>query len=108
MKEFRNKLIVHGLMKINDKYLVIKRSIIKRGKPNVYPEYWDIPGGSVEDFETPVEALIREAKEEVNEPKKEEAKIDSKTVSELRELAKEKNIKGYSTMKKSELIEALR
>lgn len=66
MKEFRNKLIVHGLMKINDKYLVIKRSIIKRGKPNVYPEYWDIPGGSVEDFETPVEALIREAKEEVN------------------------------------------
>lgn len=50
MKEFRNKLIVHGLMKINDKYLIIKRSIIKRGKPNVYPEYWDIPGGSVEDF----------------------------------------------------------
>ena len=47
MKEFRNKLIVHGLMKINGKYLVIKRSIIKRGKPNVYPEYWDIPGGSV-------------------------------------------------------------
>ena len=66
MKEFQNKLIVHGLMKINDKYLVIKRSIIKRGKSNVYPEYWDIPGGSVEDFETPVEALIREAKEEVN------------------------------------------
>lgn len=66
MKEFQNKLIVHGLMKINDKYLVIKRSIIKRGKPNVYPEYWDIPGGSVEDFGTPVEALIREAKEEVN------------------------------------------
>ena len=64
MKEFRNKLIVHGLMKINDKYLVIKRSIIKRGKPNVYPEYWDIPGGSVEDFETPGEALIREVKEE--------------------------------------------
>ena len=66
MLEFKNKLIVHGLMKINDKYLVIKRSIIKRGKTNVYPEYWDIPGGSVEDFETPVEALIREAKEEVN------------------------------------------
>ena len=58
MKEFRNKLIVHGLMKINGKYLVIKRSIIKRGKPNVYPEYWDIPGGSVEDFVTPVDALI--------------------------------------------------
>lgn len=66
MAEFKNRLIVHGLMKINDKYLVIKRSVIKRGEPNVYPEYWDIPGGSVENFETPVEALIREAKEEVN------------------------------------------
>lgn len=66
MAEFKNRLIVHGLMKINDKYLVIKRSVIKRGKSNVYPEYWDIPGGSVENFETPVEALIREAKEEVN------------------------------------------
>ena len=67
MKEFQNKLIVHGLMKINNKYLIIKRSIIKRGKPNVYPEYWDIPGGSVEDFETPVEALIREAKQIIHE-----------------------------------------
>lgn len=37
-----------------------------------------------------VKEPTKEAKEEVNEPKKEEAKIDSKTVSELRELAKEK------------------
>ena len=36
MKEFRNKLIVHGLMKINDKYLVIKRSIIKRGNNLIF------------------------------------------------------------------------
>ncbi len=49
-----------------------------------------------------------EVKADVKEPKKEEANLDSKTVSELRDLAKEKNIKGYSTMKKSELIEALR
>ena len=44
----------------------------------------------------------------VVEVKEEKAELDSKTVSELRELAKEKSIKGYSTMKKSELIEALR
>lgn len=25
-----NKLIVHGLMKVNDKYLIIKRTAIKR------------------------------------------------------------------------------
>ncbi len=33
--------------------------------------------------------------------------LDSLKVAELREMAKEKNISGYSTMKKAELIEAL-
>lgn len=44
-------------------------------------------------------------------PKKEAPKADldleSKTVAELRELAKAKDINGYSSMKKAELIEAL-
>lgn len=60
------KLIAHALVKINDKYLLIKRTIIKRGKPNSLPEYWDIPGGMVEEGETPSVAAIRETKEEVN------------------------------------------
>ena len=34
--------------------------------------------------------------------------IANKTVAELRELAKDKDIKGYSTMKKAELIDALK
>ena len=45
------------------------------------------------------------------EEKKEETKLeslDSMTVAELREIAKEKEIKGYSTMKKAELLEALK
>lgn len=63
---FYNKLIVHGLLKINNKYLIIKRTSIKRGKPNAYPLYWDIPGGLVEEGELPKNALIRETKEEVN------------------------------------------
>ncbi len=61
-----HRLIVHGLMKVNDKYILIKRTAIKRGKPNSYPLYWDIPGGMVEEGELPTDALIRESKEEVN------------------------------------------
>ena len=50
----------------------------------------------------------KETKKEVKKEKKEEAKDLTKlTVSELREIAKEKDIKGYSTMKKAELVEAL-
>lgn len=60
------KLIAHVLVKVNDKYLLIKRTSIKRGKPNSLPEYWDIPGGMVEEGETPSIAAIRETKEEVN------------------------------------------
>ena len=60
------KLISHALIKIDDKYLIIRRTKIKRGKPNSLPEYWDIPGGMVEEGEMPKDAAIRETKEEVN------------------------------------------
>ena len=59
------KLIAHTLIEKDGKYLLIKRSKIKRGLPNVYPSYWDIPGGSVEENELPREAALREAMEEV-------------------------------------------
>ena len=57
------KLIAHALVKLNDKYLLIKRTKMKRGKENSLPEYWDIPGGMVEEGETPSAAAIRETKE---------------------------------------------
>lgn len=61
------KLIAHALIEKNGKYLLIKRSKIKRSLPNMYPEYWDIPGGSVEEDELPREGAVRETMEEVNQ-----------------------------------------
>ena len=61
------KLIAHTLIEKDGRYLLIKRSKIKRGLPNVYPSYWDISGGSVEENELPIEAALREAMEEVNQ-----------------------------------------
>ena len=62
--------------------------------------------------ETKKEEKVEETKEvkTVKEEKavKEEANLETMTVAELRDLAKQKEVKGYSTMKKAELLEALK
>ena len=59
------------------------------------------------------EEILENKEEKVSEKKtskKKEEKIDleSLSVAEIKKLAKEKTIKGYSTMKKDELIASLR
>ncbi|PIR38941.1 MAG: DNA mismatch repair protein MutT [Candidatus Zambryskibacteria bacterium CG10_big_fil_rev_8_21_14_0_10_42_12] len=54
-------LIVHTVIS-NDQGEVL---IIQRSKKNdVLPEYWDIPGGTLEDGEDPSQGAMRETKEE--------------------------------------------
>ena len=57
-----------------------------------------------EKVEAKEEKTVKEVKKEVKEEAKDLTKL---TVAELREMAKAKDVKGYSTMKKAELIEAL-
>jgi len=55
------------------------------------------------------EEIVEEVKEEVvvEETKEETADLSSKTLAELKAMAKEAGIKGYSTMKKDEIIAVL-
>ena len=60
-------------------------------------------------FEKTTEVKEEKPKTEKVAVKEEKAiDFDKMTVAELREMAKNKEVKGYSTMKKAELIEALR
>lgn len=65
--------------------------------------------GEVKATKKEVKAETKEVKAEKKETKK-EASVDlsSKTLAELKALAKDKGVKGYSTMKKDELLASLK
>ena len=59
------------------------------------------------DKEEDIKEKIKEVKAKVNK-KENDVNLADKTLTELKAMAKENNIKGYSTMKKQELIDALK
>ncbi len=94
-----------------DKVLVFKKKRRKGyQKLNGHRQYLtQISIDSIGAGKAPKKAAPAAKKEEVAAPVKEDATTDlsANTVAELREMAKAKEISGFSTMKKAELIDAL-
>ncbi|WP_318343651.1 50S ribosomal protein L21 [Flagellimonas baculiformis] len=82
---------------------IVVESIVAKGAKKAAP-------AKAKADEKPAEAP-KAVEKKAEAPKKEAPKatedLNSKTVAELRDMAKAKDISGYSSMKKAELIEAL-
>ncbi len=86
--------------------VAISKDALKSGKK---AEKKEVLTGKVEVKTVKEEKKVEEKKTE-EKPVKKEDKVDysSMTLADLKATAKEKGVKGYSTMKKAELIDALK
>jgi large subunit ribosomal protein L20 len=101
--------LIDGLNKagvtINRKML----SEVAISDPKGFSELVKIAKAGLEGKEIKIEEpKIEKKKEEKQVEKKEDINLSTLKVAELREMAKNKNIEGYSKMKKEELIKALK
>ena len=56
----KQRVLVGGVVHRKGEILIVKRVDTKR----IFPGYWEIPGGKIEEGENPQQAVIREVREE--------------------------------------------
>ena len=79
-KEFKAAMAV--VFNDKDEILILKRSL----GPHWMPGKWALPGGHIEESETPLDAAVRETKEETN--------LD---IDQMKELGKREQVMIYYT-----------
>ena len=108
MNDISYSKFMNGLKKAE---IVINRKMLSElaiDNPKAFSDLVAIANDALNGKTNFVEKEVKvEAKKETTK-KEEKTDISKLTVAELRTMAKEKNIEGYSTMKKAELIDALK
>jgi large subunit ribosomal protein L20 len=108
MNDISYSKFINGLSKAN---VTINRKMLSEmaiENPAGFTNLVNVAKSALEGKTVAVKAETKKVEKVEKEVKAESTDLSSMTVAELRSLAKEKNIAGASTMKKAELIDALK